>query len=136
MKLFVFVCTALLFIACSSGKKTTNENLNGNWIPVRQQMGGQDLPASFYAKLKLTIRNNTYLLTGETPDKGDCIYKNGKMDIYGKEGPNAGKHFMCIYKLNGDELTVCYNLKGDAYPTSFETKAGTMLFLSIYKKEQ
>lgn len=111
-------------------------NLNGNWIPVSQQMGGKDLPATFFEKLKLNINNNTYLLTGEAPDKGDCIYKDGKMDIYGKEGPNTGKHFMCIYKLSGDELTVCYNLKGDAYPETFETKQGTLLLISVYKKEK
>jgi uncharacterized protein (TIGR03067 family) len=56
------------------------------------------------------------------------------MDIYGREGVNTGKHFSCIYKLEKEELTICYNLKGDGYPASFDTKAQPMLFLSVYRK--
>jgi hypothetical protein len=57
------------------------------------------------------------------------------MDIYGREGVNAGKHFTCIYKYENEELTVCYNLKGDSYPQAFETKDKPLFFLSAFKKE-
>ena len=57
------------------------------------------------------------------------------MDIYGKEGINAGKHFTAIYKYQNNQLTICYNLKGDSYPTAFETSAGPTLFLSVFQKE-
>ena len=29
------------------------------------------------------------------------------MDIYGREGVNAGKHFTAIYKMESDQLTIC-----------------------------
>ena len=62
-------------------------------------------------------------------------YEAGKMDIYGKEGVNTGKHFTAIYKLEKDEMTICYNLAGDSYPLDFETKSRPTLFLSVFKKE-
>ena len=57
------------------------------------------------------------------------------MDIYGKDGVNAGRHFMAIYKIENGELSVCYNLAGNGYPEAFETTSKPMLFLSVFKKE-
>ena len=57
------------------------------------------------------------------------------MDIYGKEGVNTGKHFTAIYKYENDQMTVCYNLVGDSYPETFETKSKPTLFLSVFKRE-
>ena len=80
--------------------------------------------------------------SAESADKGEVTYNNGKMDIYGKEGVNAGKHFTAIYKYEnlpaggaGGQLTICYNLMGDSYPEAFETKSKPVLFLSVFKKE-
>ena len=57
------------------------------------------------------------------------------MDIYSKEGVNAGKHFTALYKIENETLTICYNLLGDKYPEAFETKSNAMLFISIFKKQ-
>ena len=82
-----------------------------------------------YNKQKLKICDTTYILTAESVDKGTLKYKNGQMDIYGKEGLNTGKHFPAIYKLDDDQLTICYNLKGNSYPTEFETKSKAGFFV-------
>ena len=58
------------------------------------------------------------------------------MDIYGEEGVNAGRHFTAIYKYENEELYICYNLKGDSCPGTFETKDKPLFFLSVFKKEQ
>jgi hypothetical protein len=47
---------------------------------------------------------------------------------------NSGKHFTGLYKLENGQLTVCYNLKGDKYPDSFDTKGKPMYFMSVFKK--
>ena len=73
-------------------------------------------------------------MTAESVDKGILKYKGGQMDIYGKEGVNAGKHFTAIYKMENERLTICYNLKGDVYPSNFETKSAPTFFLSVFKK--
>lgn len=68
-------------------------------------------------------------------DKGVLKYNGNKMNIYGKEGVNAGKHFTAIYKYENEQLTICYNLKGDSYPEAFDTSGKPALFLSVFKKE-
>lgn len=126
------------FISCSTPKKASNEidNFNGVWIPVQQELGGQPLPASAFANQKLSISDTTYIFVAESTDKGIVKYNHHKMDIYGKEGVNTGKHFTATYKLEKGQLFICYNLKGNAYPSSFDTKSAPALFLSVFKKIQ
>ena len=108
--------------------------LNGTWTPIRQEIGGKELQAVVFQTQKLIISDNTYIFSAESVDKGILNYKNGQMDIYGKEGVNAGKHFTTIYKIDNNQLTICYNLKGDSYPAEFETKSKPTLFLSVFRK--
>ena len=123
-------------IGCTTTKKSLmNSNvLNGTWTPIKQEMVGKQLPSIVFQTQKLIISDTTYIFTAESVDKANLKYKNGQMDIYGKEGVNIGKHFPAIYKLVKDQLTICYNLKGDSYPAEFETKSIAGLFLSVFKK--
>lgn len=85
----------------------------------------------------MVLKDNTYTVTAESVDKGEVKYGEGnKMDIYGKDGVNAGKHFTAIYKYENGLLTICYNLAGNSYPEAFETKPNTLLFLSVFKKAE
>ena len=126
-----------LFMACTGTKKISTEfaKLNGTWIPQSQTMGGRALPSSVFAKQQLIIADSNYTVVAESVDKGVLKVKNGWMDIYGKEGVNKGKHFSALYKLEKDQLMICYNLKGDNYPESFETAGNPLYFLSIFKKQ-
>jgi len=136
MRLTTMICLLHICVSCATTKNTLkNSNiLNGTWTPVTQEMGGKDLPAVVFEKQKLIVVDTTYTLTAESVDKGILKYKEGQMDIYGKEGVNTGKHFTAIYKLENGQLTICYNLAGDSYPSAFETKSKPVLFLSVFKK--
>ncbi len=138
MKKLTIVITAIFFLASAFTKINTPAvpELNGSWRPVKQSIGGNELPATLFQSQKLIIQDSNYVLEAESVDKGILQYKNGRMDIYGKQGVNKGKHFTAIYKLENEELSICYNLSGDSYPTSFETKGKPTFFLSVFKKEQ
>ena len=145
MRLITFISLVLLGLSCANTKNTAMKpnKLNGTWVPVQEELGGTSLPKIAFEKQKLIIDDGTYTLMAESIDKGVVKYTDDdKMDIYGKEGVNTGKHFTAIYKyvpgtLNGekDQLTICYNLSGDSYPETFETKAKAALFLAVFKKE-
>jgi len=134
---YLIILTILVFsIGCVTTNKTTSlTQLNGSWTPTKQEIGGKDLPATYFQTQKLVIQDTTYTLTAEGVDKGTLTYKKGQMDIYGKEGVNKGKHFTAFYKLENNQLTIIYNLKGDSYPSDFETKSKPTLFLSVFKKD-
>ncbi|MVN21935.1 TIGR03067 domain-containing protein [Mucilaginibacter arboris] len=121
----------------NSVKNTTTKQstLNGTWIPVKQQFGGNELPKEAFEKQRLVLNDSTYIVTAESVDKGVVKLSDNKMDIYGRDGVNKGKHFTAIYKLENGQLTVCYNLAGTSYPESFDTKDKPMFFLAVYQKE-
>ena len=81
------------------------------------------------------MKEGTYTVIAESVDKGIVKIRNDRMDIYGKDGVNEGKHFTAIFKFENEQLIICYNLSGDSYPESFETKGKPKYFLSIFKKE-
>lgn len=142
MRLITFISLLILSLSCTSTKNAASDSyrmksnkLNGTWVPVKQEMGGTLLPNAAFENQKLIINDSTYTFIAESIDKGVVKYRDDKMDIYGKEGINAGKHFTAIYKYENEELTVCYNLSGDSYPEAFETKGKPLLFLSVFKKE-
>jgi uncharacterized protein (TIGR03067 family) len=137
MRLVSILCFLFCFCNCTTTKTTVKYSsfLNGSWSPIRQEIGGKELPAIVFQKQKLVISDSTYTFSAESVDKGLCSYKNGQLDIYGKVGVNVGKHFTAIYKLDKDELTICYNLAGDSYPSDYETKSKPTLFLVVFKKD-
>jgi uncharacterized protein (TIGR03067 family) len=104
-------------------------------VPVKQELNGTLLPVDAFKNQKLTINDSVYTYTAESIDKGIIKYQDNKMDIYGKEGVNTGKHFTAIYKLEDGQLTICYNLSGNNYPETFETKGQPAFFLSVFEKE-
>lgn len=135
LTLGIIIC---FIMGCSRSNNSNPKtiNLNGNWAPIKQEMGGIQLPPSALANQKLTIADSTYTVVAESVDKGIVKCTDNKMDIYGKEGVNAGKHFTALFKYENEQLTICYNLAGDSYPLAFETKGKPMYFLSVFKKEK
>jgi uncharacterized protein (TIGR03067 family) len=129
--LFALIC---LMIACTTTKPISGKpgTLDGVWVPVKQEMGGEALPLPAFEKDTLTLQDTTYKYSDR--DKGVAIYNDGHMDIYGREGVNAGKHFTAIYKVDHGQLIVCYNLAADGYPADFETKSKPSLFMSVFKR--
>jgi uncharacterized protein (TIGR03067 family) len=126
----------ILLYTMSTATSCTAQSFEGTWIPVKQELNGQPLPAESFAQSKLTIRNNGYTFeTGTATDEGDAITGDGKMDVYSRAGANKGKHFKAIYKLENNQLTVCYNLAGDQYPQSFDTQGHELFFLCVFQRE-
>jgi len=126
--IFVLICSTTNIFAQSN-------QVNGTWVPVKLEIDGNALPPATFEKQKLIISDTAYTFIAESVDKGTLKYNNGKMDIYGKEGPNAGRHITTIYKFENDQLVICYNLAGDKYPEAFETKGKPAYFLAVFKKE-
>lgn len=136
MRIKTIIFLTLFGFGCNSTKHTTetSRTLDGHWVPVKQEIGGTVLSASAFEKQKLIIEDSSYIFSAESVDKGIARYRDGKMDIYGREGVNAGKHFTAIYKFENDHLIICYNLSGDSYPEGFDTKGKRRFFLSEFAR--
>src|SRR5262245_36449973 len=94
----------------------------GKWKVEKAEIGGKDALALVKdLKLEIAEGGKYTVLVGEQKDTGtvtvDPSKKPAEMDIKGAEGPNKGKTIKTIYKIDGDTMTVCYDLGGAARPT-------------------
>lgn len=137
MRLFLLACGLVMLSACNNSKQmaATPNPLNGTWVPVKQEIGGKELPAAAFASQQLVILDSNYTFTAESVDKGVVKLNGSNMDIYGKEGVNTGKHFTALYKYENDQLSICYNLAGSGYPDVLDTKGKPAWFLCVFKRK-
>lgn len=112
---------------------------DGAWKPVSMELGGEFLPDGVLQTMELILEGNSYLMrTGGEMDRGTVTFDEEteplRMDIRGTSGPNAGKHFPAIWRLERNILTVCYGLEGEPRPSSFATGRNPKLFLVEYAR--
>lgn len=142
-RILLAMMTAALWLPAAAwcgDEKDDNKLIDGKWIPIEAELGGQKFPDEIIRTMRLRISEGKYTVkVGEQLDKGDVKIepkaKPKSMDITGTEGPNKGKSFPCIYELSGDTLRICYDLAGKERPTEFKTSKGTQQFLVTYKRE-
>jgi len=142
MKLFA-VAVTFLFTTSTQARddKADTQALQGSWSVASAELAGKPFPEQIVKNMSLTMKDGRYsVMVGQTKDEGTAKLDSSKtpktMEITGTDGPNKGKTFLAIYKLNGDSLSICYDLSGKTYPTEFKTKPDTMLFLVEYKRDK
>jgi len=128
---FLFVLT---FLACGPKKNLDQQAIDGTWVPIHQEIGGEVLPKDGFKDQKLIIDGANYVLLAESMDKGNVSHTSTTLDIHSKEGVNQGKSFKAIYVLENNRLKVCYNLQGDHYPPDFNSNGKPYYFLSVFKR--
>jgi uncharacterized protein (TIGR03067 family) len=133
------VCFALSVFAVAA--PDDSQQIQGSWVPVTAEMGGQKMPEQTLRAFKLTLSGDKYTAkNGEITDSGtfklNPSAKPKTMDITGTDGPNQGTTFLAIYELAGDTLKICYDLSGDERPKEFKSNAGTQEFLVTYRREK
>ncbi len=130
------ILSALLLAAVLAGCPSS-KNVAGTWAPVRARLAGNEFPIAAFAGGKLQLTANTYEFAG---DKGTYAVVSTKapaqMDIHGVEGPNAGKDIPAIFALEGDSLTICYQLGAGERPGAFESPSGSKVLLITYAREK
>src|SRR6516164_10449850 len=121
--------------------KADQNKLDGTWLVVEAELGGQKLPADSVKTTKLVMQKGNYTVTvGGATDEGtvevDASKKPKTMDIKGTKGPNQGKNIPAIYELDGNMLKICYGLGGEKRPTEFKTGTNPKLYLVTYKRDK
>ena len=139
MKSIILISSLIIVISytgCNNSGQNKSSALKGTWIPVKQEIGGRSIPEETFRHQKLIIEDSTYIYQADSPDRGIVKYADNRMDIYGKEGVNSGKHFTAIYKCDSGKLVICYNLLGSEYPPAFDTSGKPLYFMAVFIKDQ
>lgn len=131
---FLTLAGAAIMTACATSNP--NRVLVGTWALTSAQLGGKEFPLASINGAALHLSTDAYEFLG---DRGNYITaphaKPAQLDIYGVQGPNAGRTILAIYEMHGDdEMTVCYQLGAGPRPAAFASPEGSQLFLVHYKR--
>ena len=111
------------------------DRVQGVWAPEQAQLGGQPLPLAAFQGALLTLQGGAYdFVTDKGSYRIDIDGGQYAMDITGTEGPNQGRTILAIFKLEGDRLTICYELGTGPRPDAFESPKGSKHFLISYRR--
>ena len=141
-------CTILLLIPLipliagadkpSDAAKKDLERLQGDWKVVTAQRRGKDVPAEVAAMMAVTVKDNAITI-------GDGGVRDEKATLSNLDPSKSPASFALqpvrpgseslpgIYKLDGDNLTLCWSKKGER-PTEFVTKEGSDHLLLVLKR--
>lgn len=115
--------------------------LDGTWVPIAADVSGQALVVRELRVVRLVLDRGRY----EIIDCSDAIVDRGEiridrsatppsMDIVGSAGPNAGRTMLAIFELDGDRLTVCYDLDGAVRPANMQPQEEQLLLSITYAR--
>jgi uncharacterized protein (TIGR03067 family) len=123
----------------TSNMNATN-NLQGTWTCVSAKVDGNALPDATTALLRLTLTQDRYKTEKGSDVLFDSTYtidpatEPKQINIVGTEGELKGRDAQGIYALEGQNLRICYTMPGLARPQTFESPAGSKVYLLVWKR--
>jgi uncharacterized protein (TIGR03067 family) len=116
--------------------------LEGAWVPIAASVAGQSLVVGeLRVKYLVLDAGGIYSIidrSNQVVDSGEYLVDDAvsprTMDIVGRDGPNAGRTMLAIYKLEGDQLTVCYDLESTDRPAEMEPQEDQLLLSITYAR--
>jgi uncharacterized protein (TIGR03067 family) len=153
MKRHILIVTAASLLAAAGARaegpaKTDTEALQGTWCLASVEVNKQTIPLK---NLKqgdvvvvgtLVIKADSYIFhlgksRLEFTFRVDPTKKPKAIDLTVTEGPQKGRTYHGIYKLEGDTYTICRNVEPDKErPTEFATSPKSGLMLVVWQREK
>jgi uncharacterized protein (TIGR03067 family) len=133
---FVFSIAAL---AADTAVDKEIAKWQGTWKALSVEHDGKLTPPEKLKPIKLTVDGaNYHFQNGDFSERGtykfDPTQEPKALDIVVGEGPDKGKVYLVIYKIEGDRLTICLESANKNRPKQFTGKAGTDCVLEAWQR--
>jgi uncharacterized protein (TIGR03067 family) len=127
-----------LLIAADAPKGDA-QKLDGTWRMVRGSVDGKGLAGEVVRSARLKIEGDKHTVrVGDDTMVGthrlEPKEKPKTIDVTDTEGPFKGQTLHGIYRIRGNEFTVCFAAPGKDRPTKFTTKSGTGHMLHVWRR--
>jgi uncharacterized protein (TIGR03067 family) len=145
MRWFGLACIVIGLIA-SQPKQDKDKDpageLEGGWKMVLLFQNGEEVPSDLASNDELLVADNEYRTKlGATVEastfKIDATKKPKAIDFTYTSGFSKGKTIKGIYKIDGDDLTICRGLGPESErPDEFAAPTGSELMLVVWKRSK
>jgi uncharacterized protein (TIGR03067 family) len=120
-------------------KKAVPGPLEGSWNVVTLEVEGQRMPAEMLGAARIVVEGGRFQSLGmgavyEGTMKLDSSANPKTLDMTFTAGPEEGNTSLGIYKLDGDDWTLCLTTRGGDRPQRFATEPGTGHALESLKR--
>src|SRR4029453_5280844 len=140
-RLGLILCTSLLAgcgLSSAADKADDARNWQGTWKLVSCTANGQAEMADMAWVVsgdRYTIRLGGQTGTDPYPFQLDPSHKLVDVNHHDTPAGTWGGKFKGIYEIKGDSLKVCYDLKGEKYPKSFDAGPGSGRVVYQFQRE-
>src|SRR5882724_1699408 len=136
----VVVCFLSAIVLLAGDAATEMKKFQGQWALIAAEKGGKKAPPEIL-KFVATFADDKMTFDTTDPEKKDGPDKREfsivldpsktpkSIDLIKFSGDGKGDKYAGIYKLVGDELTICTGEKGDDRPTEFSSPEGSRINL-------
>jgi uncharacterized protein (TIGR03067 family) len=131
------LCTAVL---ADDAVKNELKNHQGTWIATSSTFDGQKAPDAIARSIKRIVTDDhvVWERSGKrfagTKIELDPTHDPKNLDVIPDGGRNRGEHVLGIYKLVGDQLTICMAAPGQPRPKEFQAQKGSGCVLQTFER--
>ena len=131
---------AIALMVSFGSQDTDASKLNGTWMLVRGEEEGKPLPQDAIQGIKMIIDGDKYTVIVGSEKMASTLHFDAtttpkSIDAKATAGPYKDKTLLGIYRIQGDEFTVCFAAPGKERPKNFTTKSGTGTFVHVWKRQ-
>ncbi len=126
-------------VALAADKTDDTRSWQGTWNMVSCTWNGEPQNGN----VQWIVKGDQYTISidhksGQDPHKITLNSSKKQIDVFHHDTPKGtwGGSFKGIYEIKGDTLKVCYDLKGQQYPKSFDAGKGSGQVVYQFTREK
>ncbi len=139
LSLALAVCLICLSVARAADKTNDTQSWQGTWNMISCTWNGEPQNGN----VQWVVEGDHYTISidrksGHDPYTFKLDANKKQIDVFHHDTPKGtfGGSLKGIYEISGNTLKVCYDLKGQRYPKSFEAGPGSGQVIYQFQREK